>query len=127
PLAAHEIHALLGLEHRAQRDRYARGGPTRHVRPLHDVGRRHGNDQQLTAEMSMPGQSTMNIRDDVLAAHLEGEAVLLDLQTKRYYRHNATAARIWKGLEQARETTQIVDALVDEFAVDAATAQAELD
>jgi hypothetical protein len=52
---------------------------------------------------------------------------LLDLQTKRYYRLNATAARIWKGLEQALEPPQIVDALVDEFAVDAATAQAEMD
>ena len=72
-------------------------------------------------------QPTTKIRDDVLAAHLEGEAVLLDLQTKRYYRLNATAARIWKGLEQALEPPQIVDALVDEFAVDAATAQADLD
>jgi len=75
----------------------------------------------------MPGQQTKRIRDDVLAAHLEGEAVLLDLQTKRYYRLNATAARIWKGLEQALGPPQIVDALVDEFAVDAATAQAEMD
>ena len=75
----------------------------------------------------MPEQPTKKIRDDVLAAHPEGEAVLLDLQTKRYYRLNATAARIWKGLEQALEPPQIVDALVDEFAVDAATAQADLD
>ena len=67
------------------------------------------------------------IRDDVLAAHLEGEAVLLDLKTKRYYRLNATAARIWKGLEQALEPPQIVDALVAEFAVDTATARAEID
>ena len=67
------------------------------------------------------------IRDDVLAAHLEGEAVLLDLETKRYFRLNATAARIWKGLEQSLEPSQIVDALVDEFAVDAATARAEVE
>ena len=66
------------------------------------------------------------ITDDVLTAHLEGEAVLLDLKTKSYYRLNATAARIWKGLEQALEPPQIVDALVDEFAVDSGTAQAEL-
>ncbi len=75
----------------------------------------------------MLGQPTTKIRDDVLAAHLEGEAVLLDLKTKHYYRLNATAARIWKGLEQALEPPQIVDALVDEFAVDAATARAEMD
>ena len=67
------------------------------------------------------------IRDDVLAAHLEGEAVLLDLETKCYYRLNATAARIWKGLEQSLEPPQIVDVLVDEFSVDAATARTEVD
>lgn len=69
----------------------------------------------------------MKIRDDVLAAHLEGEAVLLDLETKRYYRLNATAARIWKGLEQSLEPPQIVNALVAEFTVDAATARTEVE
>ena len=67
------------------------------------------------------------IPDDVLAAHLEGEAVLLDLKTKQYYQLNATAAVIWTSLEQALELPQIVDALVQEFAVDAATARAEMD
>jgi hypothetical protein len=67
------------------------------------------------------------IPDDVLTAYLEGEAVLLDLKTKQYYQLNATAARIWKGLEQALEPPRIVDTLVDEFAVDAATAQAEME
>ena len=69
----------------------------------------------------------MNIRSDVLVAHLDGEAVLLDLQTKRYYRLNATAACIWTGLEQSLERPQIVDALVAEFDVDAATAGVEVD
>jgi Coenzyme PQQ synthesis protein D (PqqD) len=63
----------------------------------------------------------------VLAAHLEGEAVLLDLDTKRYYRLNATGARIWKALEQGLEPPQIVDALVAEFEVDEATARSEVD
>ena len=74
----------------------------------------------------MLGETTYMIPEDVLAAHLEGEAVLLDLRTKRYYRLNATAARIWKGLEQALPPPQIVDALVAEFAVDAVTARAEM-
>ena len=74
----------------------------------------------------MSEEQTTKIRDGVLAAHLEGEAVLLDLETKRYYRLNATAARIWKGLEQSLEPPQIVEVLVDEFEVDAATARAEM-
>ena len=67
------------------------------------------------------------IPDDVLTAHLAGEAVLLDLRTKQYYQLNATAAVIWTSLEQALEPPQIVNALVDEFAIDAATAQAEME
>ena len=73
----------------------------------------------------MPGEMTYMIPDNVLTAQLEGEAVLLDVQTKSYYRLNATAARIWKGVEDRLEPSQIVNALVEEFAVARATAQAE--
>src|SRR5438876_962702 len=66
------------------------------------------------------------IPDHVLAAHLQGEAVLLDLETKRYYRLNETAARIWKGLEQSLAPDQITDILVAEFDVDSVTARVEL-
>ena len=73
----------------------------------------------------MPQQAPSRIRDDVLTAQLQGEAVLLDLQTKRYYRLNATGAMIWKGVQDLLDSHAIVDALVREFEVDRATAQAE--
>ncbi len=73
----------------------------------------------------MPQQAPSRIRDDVLTAQLQGEAVLLDLQTKRYYRLNATGAMIWKGLQDLLQSREIVDVLVQEFEVDRATAQAE--
>ena len=69
----------------------------------------------------------MRIREDVLVAHLEGEAVLLDLHSKRYYRLNATGARIWKGLEQSLAPDEIVAGLAAEFDVDANTARSEVD
>jgi len=75
----------------------------------------------------MPGETTYTIPDEVLTAQLEGEAVLLDLQTKRYYRLNATAARIWKGVEDRLEPNQIVSVLMEEFAVAQTTARAETD
>ena len=67
------------------------------------------------------------IPDDVLTAHLSGEAVLLDLKTKQYYQLNATAARIWQGLERGLEPPRIVQTLAEQFAVDTATAQAEME
>ena len=60
----------------------------------------------------MPQQAPSRIRDDVLTAQLQGEAVLLDLQTKRYYRLNATGAMIWKGVQDLLDSHAIVDALV---------------
>ena len=75
----------------------------------------------------MAGERAYLIPEDVLTAHLAGEAVLLDLKTKQYYQLNATAARVWQGLEQALEPQRIVDKLMDEFAVDAVTAQREME
>jgi hypothetical protein len=67
------------------------------------------------------------VSKDVLTAHLEGEAVLLHLETKQYYRLNDTAAVIWKGLESGLDPTAIVGGLVQDFDIDAATAQAEVE
>jgi hypothetical protein len=55
---------------------------------------------------------------DVLAAHLDGEAVLLDLSSKRYFRLNTTGATIWRELEAGRSTQEIADTLVSRFDVD---------
>lgn len=73
--------------------------------------------------MSSPGE--LRIRDDVLTAQLAGEAVLLDLETKRYYRLNATAAWVWKGLEDRLTVREIVESLVREFEVERSVAEEE--
>jgi hypothetical protein len=67
------------------------------------------------------------VSKDVLTAHLEGEAVLLHLETKQYYRLNETGAAIWKGLESGLDPADIVGGLVQGFEIDAATAQAEVE
>lgn len=61
---------------------------------------------------------TVALSDDVMVSHLEGEAVALDLATKRYYRLNETAAVIWKGLEQGKCREKIVGELTERFEVD---------
>jgi len=70
--------------------------------------------------------SDYSVSKDVLTAHLEGEAVLLHLKTKQYFRLNETAAAIWKGLEQNLEPAAIVASLVQQFDVDTETARSEL-
>ncbi len=68
----------------------------------------------------------VRIPDDVLTAHLENEAVLLDLESKNYYRLNATAAHIWKALESGITPEQLVDSVTAEFAVDRTAAEAAI-
>jgi hypothetical protein len=67
------------------------------------------------------------VPDDVLTAHLEGEAVLLHMETKDYFRLNETAAVAWKALERGKDRAAIVAELVEAFEVDAAEAAEELD
>jgi Coenzyme PQQ synthesis protein D (PqqD) len=71
--------------------------------------------------------SRYTVPDDVLTAHLEGEAVLLNMETKDYFRLNSTAAVVWKGLERGMDREALVRELVAGFEVEPAAAAAELD
>lgn len=68
-----------------------------------------------------------SVPGEVLAAHLEGEAVLLHMDTKEYFRLNATAACVWKGLERGLDREGLVDELCANFEVEPEAAAAELD
>ncbi|MGH7591446.1 MAG: PqqD family protein [Gemmatimonadales bacterium] len=63
---------------------------------------------------------------DVLTAHLEWEAVLLHLGTKAYFKLNATAAAIWKGIEAEEDENTLLARLVRDFVVEPEEARAEL-
>ena len=63
---------------------------------------------------------------EVLASHLEGEAVLLHMGTKRYFRLNRTGAHIWKALEGGADAEAIAESLVSAFEVELAEAQASV-
>jgi hypothetical protein len=54
---------------------------------------------------------------DVLAAHLSGEAVLLDLRDKNYYRLNETAAAVWRSIEAGLADGEIVARVAVDFDV----------
>lgn len=66
------------------------------------------------------------VSDDVMTAHLEGEAVLLDLASKRYYRLNETSAVIWNGIERGLDFHGLLEELVQRFEVERSQAEAEL-
>jgi 2-oxo-4-hydroxy-4-carboxy--5-ureidoimidazoline (OHCU) decarboxylase len=59
-----------------------------------------------------------SVRDDVLTAYLKGEAVLLDMESRKYFRLNDTAAEIWKQLERGANHESLVEQLCTKFQVD---------
>jgi len=71
--------------------------------------------------------SGWRVPKDVFTAQLAGEAVILHLETKRYYRLNATGAEVWRGLERGEGREEIARRLVREFTVDFDTAAGEVD
>jgi hypothetical protein len=69
----------------------------------------------------------MNIPCEVLAAHLRGEAVLLELTAKRYYRLNEAAAVVFKALENGDGRSGAIGRLLAQFEVDEADAARAVD
>ena len=59
----------------------------------------------------------MNISPEVLAAHLGDEAVLLDLNAKRYYRLNESAAVVFRALEEGEGRDGAIRRLIEAFDV----------
>ena len=69
----------------------------------------------------------ITVSPDVLTAHLSGEAVLLNLEDKNYYRLNETAAAVWAGLERGDSHQEILSTLLSQYEVDEATASREME
>lgn len=69
----------------------------------------------------------IRIPSDILVAHLEGESVLLDMGSKNYFRLNATASAIWRGLEAGKEVDQIIDELQAKYDASRATVASGVD
>ena len=63
---------------------------------------------------------------DVLFRELEGEGVLLDLETERYYTLDDIGARMWYLLHEHEEVEAVVARLLDEYDVDEATLRQDL-
>jgi hypothetical protein len=63
---------------------------------------------------------------EALVATLSDGAVLLNLQTKRYFSLNETGTRIWEMVQQTADEQAIVTALLSEYEVEEPMARAEV-
>lgn len=63
---------------------------------------------------------------DVLFRDLEGEAVLLDLKSGRYYGLNELGTRIWELLTRTGRLDRVYEKLLEEYEVAGATLEKDL-
>jgi hypothetical protein len=71
-------------------------------------------------------ESTIQIPEDVLFHELAGEAVLLNLETGKYYGLNEIGTRMWMLLNEHRRLEPTFRALLDEFEVGEEQLRADL-
>jgi len=63
---------------------------------------------------------------EALVATLSDGAVLLNLQTKRYFSLNETGTRIWEMVQQTAEEESIITTLLNEYDVEEPVARSEV-
>ncbi|MEP6920871.1 MAG: PqqD family protein [bacterium] len=62
--------------------------------------------------------STPHPHDQIVYTEFDGtEAVLVDLNTKRYYTLNETAMLVWRGLERRQTTAEIAQEMSEAYDV----------
>lgn len=74
---------------------------------------------QLTARVVVP--------DGVLVQELEGESVLLNVNTENYYGLDEIGTRMWMVLKEASSVGQAIEILLDEYEVERTTLESDID
>ena len=66
--------------------------------------------------MTAPGlDAAFRISDEVIFRELDGEAVVLNLDTGIYFGLDAVGTRIWRLLEERKPLKAVLDTLIDEY------------
>ena len=75
----------------------------------------------------MQSSTPVPVKDIVFTDFEGGEGILVDLNTKQYYRLNETGALIWRGLEKGRTLEDIVTEMQTLYEVTLERALASVD
>jgi hypothetical protein len=68
--------------------------------------------------MTISGQAHVSASSNVLVQNLDGEAVLLDLESGRYFGLDEVGARFWQVLAEAPSVEAAYETLAAEYDVD---------
>lgn len=75
----------------------------------------------------IPFTARISVPDGVLVRELQGESVVLDLRTERYYGLDDTGTRMWNVLINSSTIQVAYDALLQEYDVQADRLRADLE
>ena len=76
--------------------------------------------------MSASFARRVSIPDNVMFRELEGESVILDLDSESYFGLDQIGTRMWQAVTEADSIEAAYDALLEEYAVEAETLRADL-
>ena len=77
--------------------------------------------------MAISPSSIVAPGQDVVSCDLEGDAVLLDLGTSRYFKLNRVGAHVWSALDGARTAGDLRRSVLEAFDVDPERCVRDLD
>ena len=80
----------------------------------------------MTEQSPLTLESRVRISEDVLFQDLQGEAVLLNLNSGVYYGLDPVGTRVWQLLGTHEKLADIASAVLDEFEVEKQTCEADL-
>ena len=88
---------------------------------------RYSANNPVTESFPMsPRDKRVSVAPDVLMRELEGEAVLLNLESGVYYTLNPVGTAIWEQLTGEQTLTEILSAICTRYGVSAETARRDL-
>jgi len=76
---------------------------------------------------NVPFTARISVPDGVLMRDLDGESVVLNVQTERYYGLDAVGTRMWTVLSSADSIQAAFDTLLGEYEVEATQLHADLE
>ena len=68
-------------------------------------------------EQELSLTSCLRVRDGVLSRDLQGELVILDLNTGLYFGLDPVGTKIWHLLQEHQSLRKVLDSMVDEYEV----------
>ncbi len=76
--------------------------------------------------MPTPLSSNISISSEVFTQEVDGETVLLDLQSENYFGLDEVGTRIWQLLQEHNELQKVYNILLEEYDVDATQLEHDL-